>query len=397
MFKKLRTIKGKQLALAVVVSAVPLLIIGHLINNLSIEQIRTNVKNQLQQVVSDKAHSIEQWLAERKADIHLLASTRYVGEVLTTGEVEEFEVFWTKFRDQYGVYDAIRIFDTRDELVYASPEEPALEVSLPELPEADSGQSFISDAFLWEGTSHFLIVARAELDSRVLGLLVAVTSLDHLNRITDNIRIGETGEAYLVNSSGLFVTHQNRNLVLGRSIAEVEPIARLLSGEEESFVGEFIDYRGIPVLGAYYYLPELGWGLVAEQDVEEAFAPAHNLNRAILLTVLLSSLVVAVLAYIISSNILRPLGILKQTIERIREGELDVRFPVERSSTTCSRSWRRPRSCFGSGSRPRIGSWSPRIANCNPGTESWSGRRTGCCAQRGCRPWGRWPRAWRTR
>ncbi len=330
MFGKLATIKGKQLALAVFVSAVPLLLIGQLINFLTLDQIRADVRDELRQVVRDKTLSIEQWINERKSDIHMLASTVYVRSIYNGRDPEEFHEFYDTFAEQYGNYMHFCACDLENRVIYSFPEpiEFGGEIPVPLQPQLD--RTVVSDAFFWKGKAHFLIISPVEDNGKPIGNVVVFTSLEDVNEITDLIRVGETGEAYIVNTDGYFVTHKSRSNVLKEYVKETEPIRRLISGKEKEFVGEFIDYRGIPVLGAYYYLPEMGWGLVAEQDVEEAFEPAQNMNRTIILLVVASSLFAALIAYSLSANILKPLGILKKTIERIREGEHKTRFPVRR-------------------------------------------------------------------
>ena len=332
MFEKLRTIRGKQSALAVAVSVIPLILVGFIIDWFSIEQLRSKVKNDLQQVISDKALSILQWIEERKSDIHLLASTNYVFSLLTQGESQansnELRDFYGIFAEQYGVYRAIAVFDSDGNEVF-SHSEKELEIQvLPAPPISGPGQTAVSDAFLCQGSACVYIISSVEVQSNEKGKVVVISSLDSVRNITDNIRVGDTGEAYLVNAAGLFVTHKDPLRILKGNIADVEPIEKLLSGEESSFVGEFIDYRGIPVLGAYYYFPELGWGLVVEQDVEEAFAPARQLNVTVLILVAISSILVAGIAYRLTAGNLRPLGTLKTAIDKILEGDLSVRFPV---------------------------------------------------------------------
>ena len=321
------SVQGKQLALAVFVSVLPLLIVGQIINGMSIEQIRTDVKGMLQQVVRDKGQSIEQWLTERKADVSLLASNSYTSAVLAGHGAEDFVTFFMQFADRYGVYEAVVIVNERNDVVLRHSLREGWE-DLPPLPGGAPNGAKIYEAFPWRGGAHVYITAAVESDGERLGRVVVITTLADINAVTDDIRIGRTGEAYLVNSAGYFVTHKDRERILTQSIKDVEPMTRLISGREKEFVADSVDYRGVPVLGAYYSLPGIGWGLVAEQDVEEAFGPAHALNRTILWVVLVSSLLTAAIAYFLTKSNLRPLETLRSTIERIREGEHDVRFPV---------------------------------------------------------------------
>lgn len=332
MFEKLRTIRGKQSALAVAVSVIPLILIGFLIDLLSMDQIRTKVKSELRQVISDKALSLLQWIEERKSDIHLLASTNYVISLVTTENVEtsgnELRAFYQVFAEQYG-YRAISVLNADGKEIFSHLEQDE-DTIIPAPPDSHAGRIAVSDAFICQGSACFYIVASVEVQSERKGTVAVISSLDKVKEITDNIRLGDTGEAYLVNSAGFFVTHKESRRVLKENVAKADPIAQVLSGEERSFVGEFIDYRGIPVLGAYHHFPELGWGLVVEQDVQEAFAPARQLNFTILVLVAISSIVVAAIAYKLTAVNLRPLGTLKNAMERILEGDRGVRFPVRR-------------------------------------------------------------------
>lgn len=334
MLEKLKTIQGKQLLLAMIVSLVPLLVVGILVTVISIEQIRDDVRNELRQIIRDKAQAIEMWLNERMADVTLLASSNYVKEILSDGDTEdnrrEFHDFFVDFADQYGVYETAILLDNKGSTIETFNYIPGFSTDFPSPPKEKGLGSRVSDVFMMDGKAHFFISAAVSDGYEDLGQLVVVTSMADLNEITDNIRVGRTGEVYMVNKEGYFITHKDRRRVLSDNIANVEPIAKLISGKQELFVGEFTDYRNIPVLGAYYYIDHFRWGLVAEQDVEEAFAPAVRLAQTMVLVILLSSLLVAVIAYLLTSSTLSPLSTLQQTIEKIADGDLDVRFPVRR-------------------------------------------------------------------
>lgn len=333
MVQGIGPIHTKQLILAVLVSFVPMLLIGVVVNLFYIDQIREDAKNDLAQITRDKALSIRQWMGERRSDVILLSSTNYVINVLSGNDrqksLEEFNDFYNTFSTQYGTYSRVIICDTTGNVIGAHPENAECEFA--RYLDLTNEEVQISDAFLLDGEAHFLVAAPITINEEFAGRLIAAVSIEALNSITDNIIVGETGEAYLVNTAGRFVTHQHRNRVLTEDHSKVGIIARLISGEEQQFVGEVIDYRGIPVLGAYYFLSEFGWGLVAEQDTEEAFRPLHRLSQTLFTWIILSSIFVAIIAFVLTSNNLKPLAILKRTIERIREGDLDTRFPLKRS------------------------------------------------------------------
>ena len=47
--------------------------------------------------------------------------------------------------------------------------------------------------------------------------------------------------------------------------------------------GQYIDYRGKKVVGAWRYIPSLDWGMVAKIDADEAFADVTNLRNLVAL------------------------------------------------------------------------------------------------------------------
>ena len=64
--------------------------------------------------------------------------------------------------------------------------------------------------------------------------------------------------------------------------------ATAIGGEAAVQVDGFPDYRGVPVVGAWTWVPELGIGITSEIDVDEAYAPIENLrqNFAVVLVLL---------------------------------------------------------------------------------------------------------------
>src|SRR6185437_10731704 len=76
---------------------------------------------------------------------------------------------------------------------------------------------------------------------------------------TQSLRIGDTGETYLVNREGFMITESRfvTNAILSVKV-NTEPI-RLASTQGREMMGDYPDYRGIPVSGASAIIRETGW------------------------------------------------------------------------------------------------------------------------------------------
>jgi HAMP domain-containing protein/putative methionine-R-sulfoxide reductase with GAF domain len=152
-----------------------------------------------------------------------------------------------------------------------------------------------------------------------LGSLVGWANLDDLAHILQAVSgMGQTGEVYLVDASGAGLPQR-------RAVAS-PGIRAALAGENGEGLHE--NYAGIPVIGVYRWMPELGMVLVAEQAQEEAFAATDTVTAAVVGATLAVALVTAVIAAIVTRQITRPIVQLTESAVRIAEGDMEQRVPV---------------------------------------------------------------------
>ncbi len=162
-------------------------------------------------------------------------------------------------------------------------------------------------------------------DGVILGALALIINPDEeFTRILSVARSGRSGETYAFDQHGLMISRsrfddtlkqlgliENRagassalNLRLsdpGRDFpTRVEPeetnsitrpLIQLVSSAFATNQGVSIsaarDYRGVPVIGAWHWLPHLGFGVITQIDAEEAFRPLNVLKSIFLILVLL--------------------------------------------------------------------------------------------------------------
>ncbi|HZZ30339.1 MAG TPA: serine/threonine protein kinase [Pirellulales bacterium] len=153
------------------------------------------------------------------------------------------------------------------------------------------------------------------------GQIVAVLGLrirpdEDFTRILQVARSGETGETYAFNQDGLMLSESRfddnlkqigllADLPDSRSILTLEmrdpgvdmttggrpelrradqPLTKMataaLKRESGVEVSGFRDYRGVPVISAWTWLKDEGFGVTTKQDVAESFQPLYVLRRA---------------------------------------------------------------------------------------------------------------------
>jgi signal transduction histidine kinase len=168
---------------------------------------------------------------------------------------------------------------------------------------------------------------------RDAGVSVTEVNLKFIWDVVSQIKVGERGRAYVVDSRGRLIAHPDISLVLRNSdLSGLEQFkaARLAdsarSGEQ---VTEANDFQGRRVLTAYSPVSPLGWLIFVDLPVREAYAPLYrSLGRTGLL--LAGGLILALLAGLfLARRMVVPIRTLRQGAARIGHGDLSQRISIK--------------------------------------------------------------------
>lgn len=192
-------------------------------------------------------------------------------------------------------------------------------------------QIFINDYIFRnsDSTVHLYIASPIlKNDSVIKGFALFEIKPSAIDNIMKNKEIvnglGRSGEVYLVGPDSLlrsesrFYTHS----ILQLTVRTKSVWNAFDSGEGEQMVK---NYRGIQTLSAYSRLhtPGLNWVIIAEIDKKEAMRPVYNLANEIVFLSIFITLILFVVAWIISSSIAGPIIEIKNATIRVRNGNFD--------------------------------------------------------------------------
>ncbi|MDO8137328.1 MAG: cache domain-containing protein, partial [Candidatus Brocadiales bacterium] len=147
------------------------------------------------------------------------------------------------------------------------------------------------------GVPTLLVSTPVKAKGEVAGVLVLRVDLMLLNKEVRRVKMGKTGETYLVNSDGYMLTEsafipaiKAMGLIKKRSALELRlkdpQTGKLTKGVKHCLEGGsgfnpegYADYRGVQVLGYWHWMPEFRWGLMSEIDVVEAYEVIYRLDH----------------------------------------------------------------------------------------------------------------------
>jgi signal transduction histidine kinase len=168
---------------------------------------------------------------------------------------------------------------------------------------------------------------------RESGVSVAEVNLKLIWDVVSQIKVGERGDAYLVDSQGRLIAHPDISLVLRNTdmsqLAQVQAARRAAADAPPEPVQVAQDIQGRKVLTAYAPVAPLGWLVFVELPAAEAYAPLYaSIERSGVL--LLGALGLAFLAGLfLARRMVGPIQALRTGAARIGGGDFGQRISIK--------------------------------------------------------------------
>jgi len=251
--------------------AVPLILfivimgIGYYYFTMSIE---TSTISSLKRIVEDHRHMIDSFLREREADLKFILRS-YTYEELTVNN--KLARVFDLLQEESNAFVDLGVFNENGiHVAYQGPFRLTGKVyqEAPWFIEVMRKGYYISDIFLgYRRIPHFVIALMREDDGKKW-IIRATIDTYMFNNLVKKVRIGKTGEAYILNTKGLFQTERRS----GGSLMDKAPDS-VDYPIENNGINTFIkaDVRGEKFLYATTWLKDKKWLLVVRQEKADAF------------------------------------------------------------------------------------------------------------------------------
>jgi len=359
--------KSKLSIFFLVLTFLPLIVMRLVVYPITFQALKDEIIKNLEGSVRKQTELITKWMEERTADAQLIANNPLVLLIMQSvaGNAEHadllknletikyFDYLWKEYgskeafiADREGV---VRIA-SRKELVGAN------------ISAKDYFRSSIKGAFFTsniipsdvpvENESGTLeadvptMLVSAPIKDRsnsVVGMVTLRIDVSEINTMMQNIHIGKTGETYLINGYGYMLTEskfvedlKGQHRITKRSALELKVanpltniatkgVSECLKGSEGFDADGYLDYRGVNVIGFWRWMPDYGWGVIAEIDVDEGYGKLYELRDYILFTFGLVAVGVIIVAFFLGKKISAPISYITETAREIAGGSYHVR------------------------------------------------------------------------
>lgn len=275
--------------------------------------IENNTTSRMVRIVQDHGQMISSFLRERKADLKFVLESYSYAEL---SRQEYIDDVFGKLKGQSKAFvDLGIISEAGEHLAYHGPYKLTSKNYSGELwfKEVMQEGDYMSDVFLgFRNLPHFVIaIAKREKDRT--WIIRATIDAYMFSSLVENVRIGKTGEAYILNENGVYQTESRAGKFLAR---DTEPIHYPREkGKVDTYTAK---YQGDAYLYATTWIIPDKWLLVVRQKKSDAFSELHEASMVVLAAALLAGMLMIFLAFVLSGRVenkLRQLNREKESLE----------------------------------------------------------------------------------
>ncbi len=192
------------------------------------------------------------------------------------------------------------------------------------------GEKYLSPVQFNEVKEPYIVSAHPILQfNEVIGIIAARINLRSIWELVDEIKIGETGNVFVISSGGQLIAHREKKKVLDRSeVIDLNLLKQAASKQKKSFV--FFNSENEKMLGTSTFLEDFKWIVVIQQLEDEAFEIVSRMRYQVFAFVGLIIIIAIVLSYLLEKRITSPIKTLVDGVKRYADGDLGFRIPTQR-------------------------------------------------------------------
>ena len=299
----------------------------------------TAVKD-LQKTIGLASQMLDRWLNDRTLDVQNWAKQKiyvtavqdsFMGKAAASSASGQL----AKLKEGYGYYSNVCLANAKGRITAAADTSVVGKLDVKEQPyfnEIMGGKPFAIHLQKnpESGKPEMILAAQITEKETVTGVLLGIIEIASIDELfIDQIKVGDTGRAYLYKVSGLIIAHPNREMELSYDMSK-NPMFQKFKGKTEGMYT--YEYEGVAKWAAFKQISSMPWKVAITIHLDEVLAPAHKLGKISLVATLLSVLTAALIIFVISNSVAKPINDVVAGLKDAAEGEGDLTKRITVSS-----------------------------------------------------------------
>lgn len=293
------------------------------------------------QTAAESAKVVEERIHARFGELLTMANTEKITDSAISME-EKLE--YIKKEAERGGYLSIGIGDKNGVALTVA----GITIDLKDRPyyqEALKGKTVVTDPIISKEDNTTLIVNYAvpitDEQGDVTGVLIGSRNGSELSEVTNDIVLGETGRAFMVNREGITVAHHDQEIVKsGQSIMEMAATDSTVTDDNriiENITTQQIGFgkyshSGVEKFIAFVPVATTNWILAIDVPKDEILSSLESLDRGVLMASIAFLAIGLIVVYFIAGFFVKQIKAMGNHLDVIAKGDFSTNQVVELGS-----------------------------------------------------------------
>lgn len=328
------SLRVKLLVSFFLVITIPLGVLGFLSYQMSSNALQQTIEQQLHEATSQTSKAVIQTTDSVKKVLQILSHNQDVIQAAAGQDEAINQAAYNYLNKEYkgnsDLLETLIVADINGRGILSN-ESPYMDMDLTDrdyVKKAIQGTTAMSEV-ITSKVSGDLVVAIAEplfLENKVVGVLIGSIKFDNISKHVGEIKIGESGYAYMVNRDALVVAHPNEGNILKLNISETDN-QELKALAEKMKAGEaatgFYTFEGVYKFVSFE--PAGNWVVAVTANYDDYMSTALEIRFNTILIAVVSIFAAMIFAYFFAQlGIIAPIRKLQGLMNRAGEGDLTV-------------------------------------------------------------------------
>ena len=337
------SMQAKLLIIVLALAIVPL--IG-LQTYSTLQNLKSNqdlISQRFSQISEDETRYITEWSNELLIKVRTLASF----DTIQNFESEKAMPQLSNYKDLWGYYESLALADTTGTTTINTDAKTIDVKDRAYFLAGIKGNELVSDPVVSRATGNLIVTIETPVkkNGQIVGVVFGNVPVFTIGEVLAQLKLGETGEAYLIKQDGTMITSPKyeQQLIDQGLVKDAEGVVletAVLNYKMDTFASQqiaagktgtstYVNYVGKKVIGSYTWIPALRWGLVIEQSQDEVMASVYKSVIASVVIILVSILAIVIIVVFVTRSIARSIREMAEVAGKLAVGNLNQQVVVK--------------------------------------------------------------------
>lgn len=345
----IKSISSKFTLVALLICAIPLLIVSATSINLSTKALESTLGEELMNKSTMVGENIDNFFEQRIADVKVLSQA----DALESDDANSAKQYFDEVLNANKMLSDIMVISPSGIITAAAKNQDRIGVSLDQLNKpammlfkntltSNQGDVYLSDAVKYKDLSSVFLLTPITDDSNtvVIAVLLVEVSMSPIINIIEKFNDSVIGDksVYLLNDDSEVIHTADPEQTLFEKFNDLTVNPNVLDATEEDGSQAFLTYKdfhgdmvmvGMADMKAHGKNEALDWGIIAVSEIEAITAPIMHIRNFIIAATLISILLACVMALVFSRSLVKPLLLITDRVEDLVEGEGDLTLRLD--------------------------------------------------------------------